>query len=198
MARERVQFLTMGNSQSHQIFLALNALLRENGLKLKPSTLHRFLRNCDTIAPWYGVSGSLTIPSWDKLGRDLDFAFEQGNLEGGVRPIWKLVRACLEDEQCSEAILSGQAALEELQEERSERAASEKGKTLKESQKRTRKKLYPDLSELCSPSLVSSTSAESSSESSSESEECGDNKESGIKQVRELNRQMRISKNYSR
>ena len=40
--------------------------------------------------------------------------------------MWKLVRGCLEDQQCSEVVENGQATLEILQEERSEKAASEK------------------------------------------------------------------------
>ena len=49
------------------------------------------------------------MSSWKKLGRDLDFAFEQGTLKSGVRPVWKLVRGCLEDQRCSEAVENGQA-----------------------------------------------------------------------------------------
>ena len=43
-----------------------------------------------------------------------------------MRPIWKLVRGCLEDQRCSEAVENRQAALEMFQEERSEQADSEK------------------------------------------------------------------------
>lgn len=80
----------MGASHSHPIFLALNELLRSKNLKIKRSTLERFLDECDTIAPWFADSGSLSISSWEKLGRDLEFAYEQGTLKGGVRPVWKL------------------------------------------------------------------------------------------------------------
>ena len=128
----------MGTSQSLPIFLALNELLRSKKLKIKRSILERFLNVCNTVAPWFAVSGSLSMSSWEKLGRDLDFAFEQGTLKSGVRPVWKLVRGCLEDQRCSEAVENGQAALEMFQEERSEQADSEKGR-------KNKNKLYPDL-----------------------------------------------------
>lgn len=101
----------MGASSSHLIFLALNELLLTRKLKIKKGTLERFLEECDTVAPWFAVSGSLTVSSWDKLGRDLDFAVDQGTLKPGVRSVWKLVRGCLEDQRCSDALENGQAAL---------------------------------------------------------------------------------------
>ena len=43
----------------------------------------------------------LTGPSWEKLGKDLKFAEEQGVLVKGVLPVWKLVRNCIKDrEKC--------------------------------------------------------------------------------------------------
>ena len=95
----------------------------------------------DIIAPWFANTGQLTVPSWEKLGRDLDFAWEQGALKPGVRPVWRLVRGCLEDKRCNEAVEQGRAALDSLQEERSERSNSEKGGT-------ERRKIYPSLKEL--------------------------------------------------
>ncbi|KAL6031731.1 hypothetical protein STEG23_033720 [Scotinomys teguina] len=127
-------------------------------LKIKKSTLERFLEECDTVAPWFAVSGSLTVSSWEKLGRNLDFAAEQGTLKSRVCPVWKLVRSCL-DQRCHEAVENGQAALEILQEERSEKAASER-----ENKDRKRKQhLYPDLTE-----FRDSDEGESGSESSDE------------------------------
>ena len=67
------------------------------------------------------------MASWEKLGKDLDFAWEQGTLRPGVHPVWCLVRSCLEDQKCFQAnIEKGQAALEMLQEERSEKQGSTK------------------------------------------------------------------------
>lgn len=97
-------------------------------------------------------------------------------LKAGVRPIWKLVKSCLKDRKCSEAVENGQAALEKLQEERSERATSEtaaskkaksdvasdtdSGRGKKErTQEKQKGRLYPSLSELKeSDSSVSSSS----------------------------------------
>ncbi|KAL6084868.1 hypothetical protein STEG23_013076 [Scotinomys teguina] len=135
----------MGASSSHPIFLALNELLLSKKLKIKKSTLERFLEECDAVAPWFAVSRSLTIASWEKLGHNLDFEAEQGTLKSGVRPVWKLVKGCLEDHHCSEAVENGQAALAALQEERSKKAGSEKTVRKKE---RGSRRLYPNLTEL--------------------------------------------------
>ena len=104
----------MGASHSHPIFLALKELLRSKNLKLKRSTLETFLNECDTVAPWFAVSGNLTIACWDKLGRDLDFAWSQGTLKGGVHLVWRLIKGCLEDQKCSKAVENQQTALEML------------------------------------------------------------------------------------
>ncbi|KAI5282309.1 Coiled-Coil Domain-Containing Protein 7 [Manis pentadactyla] len=64
--------------------------------------------------------GSLSIPSWDKLGKDLDREEEEGHLRGGTRPLWKLIRACLQDEKCEKVIKAGQRALSDIQESMSE------------------------------------------------------------------------------
>lgn len=68
------------------------------------------------------MSGYLS--SWDELGRDLEFAWEEGIIKDRVRPIWKLIRSCLENRVCSKAVEKGQEALKQLKEERS--AGSEK------------------------------------------------------------------------
>lgn len=114
------QNINMGNSPSHPVYTALNELLRSKNLKLKQSMLAHFLSEVDVAAPWFTMSGALTVPSWDKLGHDLDFAFEQGTLKGGVHPVWKLVKGCLTDQRCSSALETSKAALEILQGERSE------------------------------------------------------------------------------
>lgn len=145
----------MGTSQSHPIFLALQELLLSKKLKIKKSTLERFLSECDIVTPWFAASGSLTVSCWEKLGKDLDFAWEQDDLKAGVRPVWKLVRSCLEDQKCCEAVEKGQNALEMLQEERSEKAESKKGGE-------KGKSLYPDLEEL--ETLPSSESEEEEGE----------------------------------
>ena len=137
----------MGALSSHPIFLALNELLCSKNLKLKRSTLEQFLGEIDVAAPWFATSGHLNLLSWDKLGRDLNFAFEQKTLKGWVRPVWKLVQSCLSDQRCSATVANGRAALEVLQEEISEKATSEKTHSGKDPGK-GRAKLYPSLSEI--------------------------------------------------
>ena len=70
----------------------------------------------------------------------MDFAWEQGTLKTGVKPVWRLVRGCLEDQRCCKALENGQSALEMLKEERSDKAESEKGDR--------RPSLYPSLRDL--------------------------------------------------
>ncbi|MEJ1280957.1 GATA zinc finger domain containing 1 [Cricetulus griseus] len=136
----------MGSSQSHPIFLALRELLHSKNVRLTKATLQRFLNECDAIAPWFAGSGNLSVASWDKLGKDLDFAWEQGTLKPCVRPVWRLVRSCLEDQEGNKkAIANGQAALEMLQEERSEQSESERKK---EKRKGNKKRVYPSLGRL--------------------------------------------------
>lgn len=168
----------MGNSTSHPILLALNELLHSKNLELKKSTLERFLMECDTVAPWFAVSGSLTLSSWEKLGKDLDVAAEHDVLAPGVQPVWMLVRGCLTDQKCTEAIKNGQAALELLQEERSESAASVEATSpightpdlkLKPKQKKERNRFYPGLSDL--EDINSSAAPTSTEESESEEEQ---------------------------
>ncbi|XP_058429725.1 endogenous retrovirus group K member 7 Gag polyprotein-like [Marmota monax] len=153
----------MGAASSSPLLLALDGLLRSKGLEVKHSTLQRFLQKIDIAAPWFAFSGSLTVPSWDKLGKDLDFASEQGILEGGVIPLWKMVRGCLTDGKCQEAVREGQAILEQLHEEKSEGSCSEVAESIKsnssekakEPEDKNRRRLYPDLTELKMPENTS-------------------------------------------
>jgi len=86
------------------------------------------------------------VDSWDKLGKVLDFAWEQRTLKAGVQPVWRLVRSCLENQKCcQQAIEKGQAVLEMLQEERSEKTESEAGEDSKEN--KNKKGIYPSLKE---------------------------------------------------
>ena len=111
----------MGNSTSHPIFVALKELLNTRGIKLSQKSLQCFIESCEAAAPWFAVSGNLSVASWDKLGKDLDRAWEKKNLKPDMRPIWRLVRACLEDKNCEEAKKLGNKALQEHRESQSER-----------------------------------------------------------------------------
>ena len=90
----------MGNTISgHSVLQALKDLLKVKGIGLKGETLEKILKVVDQMAPWFPVSVHLTGPSWEKLGKDLKFAEEQGILTRRVLPVWKLVRNCIEDKE---------------------------------------------------------------------------------------------------
>jgi hypothetical protein len=148
----------MGSSQSHPIFSVLNELLRVKGTTFKKHTIQAFLEECDKVAPWFAVSGHLTPASWGRLGKDLDFSWEQGVLKEGKKiAVWKLVNNCLEDERCCQAVESGKQALEQLKEERSlkpEKESSTSSETGSEedieelAQGLGRSSFYPDFTRL--------------------------------------------------
>ncbi|XP_057345328.1 igE-binding protein-like [Manis pentadactyla] len=124
----------MGNAPS--LVTALQTALKERNLKVSSKVLGSFVKEVDRVAPWFICSGSLSIPSWDKLGKDLDREEEEGHLRGGTRPLWKLIRACLQDEKCEKVIKAGQRALTEIQESMSE---TERETELARGRKRTAK-----------------------------------------------------------
>lgn len=111
----------MGSSQS--VEQALKSILEQRGLKLGGRILKHFVKEVDRVAPWFACSGSLTLASWKKLGRDLD---GRGDLRMGTRAIWKMVKNCLEDEACEEARRKGQVTLESVQDSMSETERSER------------------------------------------------------------------------
>jgi hypothetical protein len=57
--------------------------------------LQNFVKEVDRVAPWYACSGSLTVTSWNKLGRDLDHKHEEGDLCLCTKAIWKLIKNCV-------------------------------------------------------------------------------------------------------
>jgi hypothetical protein len=66
------------------------------------------------------------VPSWEKLGKDLRFAEEQGVLPKGVLLVWKLVRNCIEDrERCGTELQRGYEVLNQVREERSQKSEAE-------------------------------------------------------------------------
>ena len=109
----------MGNSNSMQPLRdALKELLKVKGIGIKTQTLDEFLGAVDEIMPWFLVTGNLTPLCWGKLGGDLMFAEEQGILQRGVVPIWKLIGNCLGDEgSCAAEIKKGEELLQQLKEE---------------------------------------------------------------------------------
>lgn len=93
----------MGQSESKDLCQALDSLLREKGVKIKHSSLRKFIDDVDVFAPWFVVSGNLNAASWKKLRKDIDRAQEQGlTLEPLVNPIWQIVNACLKAEEATD------------------------------------------------------------------------------------------------
>jgi hypothetical protein len=89
-------------------------------LKVFTKTLEGFVKEIDRIAPWFACSGSLTIPSWEKLRGDLVGEQEKGKLKAEIMPVWKLIRSCLQDKECQQVVKAGQKILDEIQESLSE------------------------------------------------------------------------------
>lgn len=130
----------MGSSHSSPLLTALQELLNRRKLKVERKILSSFLDECDRCAPWFIVSGSLTLRAWDKLGRDLDKEATEGKLRPGSKPLWRMVRACLEDKRCEEVIRTGQRILAEHQESMSEGEKVQKKERKRKGDKRNRDK----------------------------------------------------------
>ncbi|XP_057621827.1 igE-binding protein-like [Chionomys nivalis] len=114
----------MGSSQS--IVTVLETVLKQRDIKVANRTLKNFVKEIDRVAPWYVCSGSLTLASWNKLGKDLDKKLAEGELRQGTRAIWKLIKNCLEDEACRAVVAEGRNVLEEVQDSMSETERSER------------------------------------------------------------------------
>ena len=78
------------------------------------------IKDIDKISPWSAASGDLTLPSWDKLGRDLKQAEKEGRIGRGTFPLWRLVRSCLKDERNIEILKQSCKALQKHQDSLSE------------------------------------------------------------------------------
>ena len=109
----------MGASSSHPLCQALQQLLRLRGLKLRQKTLMGFLEDIDLAAPWFAVSGNLNTSCWDKLGKDLERGLRLDVIGQGTYSLWRIIRACLDDQKYTRAVKESQTALEEIKEKRS-------------------------------------------------------------------------------
>lgn len=114
----------MGTSQS--VVQALETLFKQRDIKVGNRTLKNFVKEVDRVAPWFACSGSLSLASWDKLGKDLDKKLSENDLRIGTKAVWKLVKNCLEDETCEAARVEGQTTLESVQDSMSETERSER------------------------------------------------------------------------
>ena len=72
---------------SHSVVTSLWSVLRQRGLKVSTKTLEGFVKEIDHIAPWFACSGSLTIPSWEKLRGNLVGEQENNKLKAKIMPL---------------------------------------------------------------------------------------------------------------
>lgn len=92
----------MGNlpsQDSQPLARVLQKLLKARDVKVGLQTLTRFLDEMHDVAPWYLPTGRLTLPCWEKLGRDLTVAEAEGRASVFARPVWELIYACLKTEK---------------------------------------------------------------------------------------------------
>ena len=106
----------MGTGQSMPLVGPVQALLQEWGFKILESTVSGFLKEIDRLAPWFAPTGSLTLPSWEKLGKEIAREEADGRVKAGTRPLWKLIKACIQDKKCELVVKDGQRLLQEQQE----------------------------------------------------------------------------------
>jgi hypothetical protein len=57
----------MGTGQSMPLVGPVQALLKERGLKISERTVSGILKEIDRLTPWFALSGSLMLPSWEKI-----------------------------------------------------------------------------------------------------------------------------------
>lgn len=112
----------MGNAACKPLAASLRVLLKSRGIRISQGTVSHFLDHINDLAPWFWSTGSLTLPSWEKLKRDLLGAKAMGKLDPMDLPLWELVRACLADEDASELHLARQT-LDKARSECSEMSA---------------------------------------------------------------------------
>nr|XP_020141897.1 endogenous retrovirus group K member 6 Gag polyprotein-like [Microcebus murinus] len=110
----------MGNIPLRRFMWPIRDLLSSQGVHCEEKTLIKFLKEVDRVAPWFLHSGSLTIPSWGKLGRDLRSA---GTLRPGTLLVHNLIMECLHDESSGLRVAASQKALDDLQDASSERSS---------------------------------------------------------------------------
>ncbi|KAL1771053.1 formyl peptide receptor-related sequence 3 [Sigmodon hispidus] len=131
----------------------IQAILSSRGLKLSLRTISQLLENIESSALWFGVSGSLTIPSWEKLGRDLEKCNTEGTLSRGTLPLWCMIYDFLKDGKYEDIIQRGRKALSICQDSASENGGAGTTKDRPKKKKKEKKNsepvpgLYPVLHE---------------------------------------------------
>ena len=114
----------------------IQSLLKQRGLKISTSTIQAIVKDIDKTAPWFAVSGDLTLNCWEKLGRDLE---KNDQLGRGTLPLWRLVHSCLKEGKNIEVIKQGRRVLSEHQDSLSEAESKGEDQNMRKN-KRERKK----------------------------------------------------------
>jgi hypothetical protein len=68
------------------------------------------------VGRWHYLVGK----SWEKLGKDIAREKADRKVKAGTRPLWKLIKACIQDKKCELVVKEGQWLLQEQQESMSE------------------------------------------------------------------------------
>nr|XP_013011193.1 endogenous retrovirus group K member 24 Gag polyprotein-like [Cavia porcellus] len=92
----------MGNlptKSSKSLVRAVKDLLKISGISISSKTLAEFLQQIDEAAPWFLPTGHLSLPCWEKLGKDLERAEAECRLPLSVRPLWEMIHSCLKGER---------------------------------------------------------------------------------------------------
>ncbi|KAL1765165.1 igE-binding protein-like, partial [Sigmodon hispidus] len=131
----------------------IQSILSSRGLKVSHSTIIQLLENIESSAPWFRMSGSLTIPSWEKLGRDLEKCNTEGTLSRGTLPLWHMIYYCLKGGKYEDIIQQGLKVLSICQDSTSENRGAGTTKDRPKKKKKEKKNsesvpgLYPVLDE---------------------------------------------------
>lgn len=139
----------MGNSSSTGARVCnfsdpIQSLLKQRGLKISVSTVQTIVKDIDRTAPWFAVSGDLTLPCWEKLGRDLEKAKQEDRLSKGTLLLWRLVHSCLKEGTHMDLVRQGRKTLSEHQDSLSEaESREEERKRPKDKKKRKDDKKPP-------------------------------------------------------
>lgn len=98
----------------------IKELLKQRDIKVSNVTIIKIVKDLDAAAPWFVVSGDLSLPTWEKLGRDLEMAKQEGQLGKGTLPFWRLIHSCLSKGSHVDLLKEGRKALARHQDSLSE------------------------------------------------------------------------------
>ncbi|XP_060232805.1 endogenous retrovirus group K member 5 Gag polyprotein-like [Meriones unguiculatus] len=87
-----------GSKGKHMFLSILRHMLSEKGLRISDETASQFYEYMLRAAPWYPLEGSLTLPDWKRLGKDLKkYAVDHPEepIPRQMFPIWLQIRDAL-------------------------------------------------------------------------------------------------------